>query len=71
MQPFVDDVADPAFAHRGRGEQPLPSTRTVSAMATCEWCDQEMTVQCGCTVETYSDFNDGIQRRRIPHGERS
>ena len=37
-------------------------------MAVCEWCGREMNPPSACTVETYSDFRDGIPRARIRHG---
>jgi hypothetical protein len=34
-------------------------------MAVCKACNQEMTKSVSCTGETYGDFPDGIERRRI------
>ena len=31
----------------------------------CEYCKQEMLEHVGCTVPTYNDFADGIERERI------
>lgn len=38
-------------------------------MATCSYCNREMRDHVGCTTQTYSDFRDGIERKRIPNGE--
>ena len=37
-------------------------------MAVCEWCGREMTASAACTVETYADFPDGIERPRVRWG---
>jgi hypothetical protein len=34
-------------------------------MAVCRACNQEMTDLVTCTVKTYDDFPDGIERQRI------
>lgn len=36
-------------------------------MAVCTYCDQEMNEQVACTMPTYSDFPDGLERDRIPY----
>ena len=37
-------------------------------MAVCEWCGREMNPPSACTVETYRDFADGIERTRVRWG---
>jgi hypothetical protein len=34
----------------------------------CEWCGKRMNRGAGCTVKTFNDFTDGIERGRIPYG---
>lgn len=34
--------------------------------ATCSYCDQPMDPGTACTMPTYSDFEDGETRARIP-----
>lgn len=34
----------------------------------CAWCGQEIGAAKGCTVPTFSDFRDGIERTRIRYG---
>ena len=36
-------------------------------MAICSACGQEMTTATACTAETYNDFGDGLEYKRIPH----
>lgn len=36
-------------------------------MAICESCNQEMTTADACTLKTYGDFVDEVERYRIPY----
>lgn len=38
-------------------------------MATCQWCDREMTDHLGCSVKVYDDFADGQNRPRVRYGD--
>ena len=38
-------------------------------MATCQWCEREMTTHIGCTITEYNDFPDGVTRQRVKHGD--
>lgn len=36
-------------------------------MAVCEYCDQDMMRNVACTLVTYNDFPDGVERARTPY----
>lgn len=38
-------------------------------MAKCKACGLEMTEKVACTLQSFSDFSDGVTRERIPYGK--
>lgn len=39
--------------------------------ATCTACNKSMEPNTACTMPTYNDFGDDIERKRIPYGSES